>query len=165
MTVEGKSIQEVIYEFIQPNPNATFNGHAQLLIDECSGPNCVPKGQSGGNTVQSLIEIENTFTPVPIWLIVFVSLFLYGVATMYMVMASMKSDARRVSSEAVDRTILERSSTKSFRSGIYLRGLSVESQTGEKILENVNLSLGGSTLNCLLGKSGSGKSTLLGVLR
>jgi len=161
VTVEGKSIQEIIYEFVRPNLNATLTGHARLMIDSCPGPNCVPEGQLAGNSAQSFIEIEDTFTPIPSWLIALVTLFLYGIVILYISMANWKDDAQKESSATNKES---RGSTTCGGTDIRLRGLCVESRSGEKILEDVNISLGNSTLNCLLGKSGSGKSTLLGVL-
>jgi len=192
VTVNGMPIRDIISDFVL-NSTDDFNTlQATLLIDSCPGPNCVPEGQQGGNPVQSLIEIENTFSVIPIWSIALVSIVLYSIVIVYFFMAYSKDNSKdskqdnnkdskqdnnkdskqdnnkdskqQLSKGLKSKRLLRVNTTRSLQKDICLRGLCVESNTGSKILEDVDLRLKHSTLNCLLGKSGSGKSTLLSVL-
>eukprot|EP00531_Pseudo-nitzschia_arenysensis_P017630 CAMPEP_0116131588 /NCGR_PEP_ID=MMETSP0329-20121206/9088_1 /TAXON_ID=697910 /ORGANISM="Pseudo-nitzschia arenysensis, Strain B593" /LENGTH=1203 /DNA_ID=CAMNT_0003626033 /DNA_START=45 /DNA_END=3656 /DNA_ORIENTATION=- len=160
-TINGKSIRDIISDFVLTagptnGSNSSEQTHATFLFDSCPGPNCVPEGQQSGNPVMSLLEIEDTFVNAPGWLMALVSMVLFAIVVAYVFMAYYPQ--KNVKDGAKMQT------TQSLQSDIHLRGLYVESNEGSKILEDVDLSLRNSTLNCLLGKSGSGKSTLLSVL-
>lgn len=164
-TINGKSVRDIISDFVL-NPSA--GAHATVLFDACPGPNCVPEGQTSGNPVQSLLEIEDTFVSAPEWLMALISVVLFAIVVTFLVMAYYKKNndvqQKPNSTGGKSKRLLRVATTRSFKSAIHMRGLCVESNEGSKILEDVNISLQHSTLNCLLGKSGSGKSTLLSVL-
>jgi len=176
-TINGVSIRDIITDFVlTPSPasgsNTTEQPHATLLFEACPGPNCVAEGSKDSNQVQSLLEIEDTFVPVPTWLMALVTLVLLTIVATYLFMAHYQRDDKDNAQQKPNwngtaqksRRLLRVQTARFGKSDIYLRGLCVESNEGSKILEGVDLSLKNSTLNCLLGKSGSGKSTLLSVL-
>ena len=164
ITINGESIQQIISDFVSPTSNAISSdtSSALLLMDSCPGPNCVPAGSTLGNSAQGLIEIEDVFSPICAWLRIMVSIIvasipcIYAVAVLLMKCESIKAK----NSNAVPGKM-----TNANGSDVYLEGLSVFSDTGEQILDNVSIDLRQSSLTCLLGKSGSGKSCMLGVLR
>ena len=184
-TINGMSVRDIISEFVLTagpasgsNTSALFEqAHATVLFDACPGPNCVPEDQKSSNPVQSLLEIEDTFVSVPVWLQVLISLVLFTIVVAYLFMAynvypnNVNDDdnddgKQKPTLETVkSKRLLRVQTTRALSSDIQLRGLDVTADEGSNILEDVDLSLEHSTLNCLLGKSGSGKSTLLSVLR
>ncbi len=160
-TINSKSIRDIISDFVLTagptnDSNSSEQTHATFLFDSCPGPNCVPEEQTSSNPVQSLIEIEDTFVDAPDWFMAFVSTVLCTIVVAYVFIGY------RPETDGKGSARME--TTQSAPCDIHIRGLCVESNEGSKILDNVHLSLQGSTLNCLLGKSGSGKSTLLSVL-
>lgn len=163
VTVGGRSIQNIISQFIAPATGGVgiFSEENRLLIDSCPGPNCVPIDSDGGNAAQSLIEIDDTFMTIPLWLRVLVSIFALSIPLVY-VLAIV---CHRKTIEAKDTFETKQGSGKAKGCAIHLTSLYVQSKSGDKILDDISIHLKSSTLNCLLGKSGSGKSTLLGVLR
>lgn len=148
--MNGLSIEEIISQFVS---NSTFSLDNNYLSDSCPGPNCVSKGFAETNTAQSLIEVGNIFKSIPTWFKMLLTIFLISIPLSY-ALANIK---------LFDRFGKEQSAS-SDEEHVYVRGLSVASDKGEKILDNIDLDLRHSTLNCLLGHSGSGKSTLFGVL-
>ncbi len=170
-TINGKSIRDIISDFVLTagpinGSNTTEQAHATFLFDTCPGPNCVPEGQTSSNPVQSLLEIEDNVVSVPVWVmaILIIAFFAIVVTYLYMVYAKDVKKDNMEQDNKKSKRLLRVQTARSLKSEINLRGLCVESNEGSKILENVDLSMSHSTLNCLLGKSGSGKSTLLSVL-
>lgn len=188
ITVNGRSIQEVISQFVAPaaleNTSASIFSSSSntLLIDSCPGPNCIPEDSTATATegiprsspAQSLIEIDNILNPMSTWLrasvIIFLGLGLILFSfTLPVCKCGLKVQRRTRASNKSSASVAQPKQRKTKNScscnELYLNGLSVFSNRGDQILDDVSLDLKGSTLNCLLGKSGSGKSCLLGVLR
>lgn len=160
VTVNGQSIQEIISQFVGL-ANSSFST-SSLMMDLCPGPNCVPKGSTGENLAQSLVEIDNTFRPVSLWLGILVSIFALSIPCFYaLIILWQRVIGAEVGVDGVVKTTKETSKAQN----IYLNRLNVHSNSGDQILDDVSIRMKSSTLNCLLGKSGSGKSTMLGVLR
>lgn len=149
ISVNGQSIEEIISQFVS---NSTSYFDNNYLSDSCPGPNCVSKG-SESNPAQSLIEVSNIFKSIPTWFKILLTIFLVSIPLLY-ALANIK---------LFDRFGKEQRAS-SDEEHIYLRGLCVASDKGERILDNIDLDLKHSSLNCLLGHLGCGKSTLFGVL-
>lgn len=162
ISVNGRSIQEIISKFVTTTirEKDPFYESGSLLIDSCPGPNCVPVGTAGGNSAQSLIEIDDIFRPVPLWLRIVVSVFVLSIPVLYTLSISCRRPTIRVNNSFTTK----KGTGKAKICNVHLNALSVHSNRGDQILDNVSIYLESSSLNCLLGKSGSGKSTLLGVL-
>jgi len=160
LTVDGKSVQEIISNFITAPASGTESTSSLLMMDPCPGPNCVPATQSVGNPAQNLIEMEDILIPMATWLRVVISIIVASIpATYILIICQMKWKMRNENNNPMPGEMARARS-----SDIYLEGLDVFSATGEQILDNVAIDIKSSSLTCLLGKAGSGKSCLLGVL-
>lgn len=164
LTVGGKSVQEYISEFVThttATESTIVSESSSLLIDSCPGPNCVPADSAVGNPSQTMIEMEEIFKPIAVWLRVVISIIVVSIPMAYILtICHMKMTIQRANNDPVPGKM-----SRAQANEIHLEGLDVFSGTGERILDNVSINLKASSLTCLLGKSGSGKSCLLGVLR
>eukprot|EP00984_Skeletonema_dohrnii_P003997 scaffold1364_cov75-Skeletonema_dohrnii-CCMP3373.AAC.4 len=163
--VNGQSIRDVISLFVTSALGSSSSSSSTLLIDSCPGPNCVPQDSTEENPAQSLIEMDNVFTPISIWLRILVTIILSSMPLCFLLSVCGCGIGGGKQTQTDNKSqVPEKTRSKPCRKSLYLNGLSVFSSSGDKILDDVSVDFKCSTLNCLLGKSGSGKSCFLGVL-
>ena len=178
--VNDQSIRDIISRFVtedqeleqelkfgQGRDNVTIASNSILLMESCPGPNCVPKHSTEENSANSLIEIDSVFATVPIWLRILVTIMLGSLPLFFIVTVYgfRVKEIKKSQDQGISDDESSSSSIKSCGTNLFLNGLSVLSNKGDKILDDVSVEFKPSTLTCLLGKSGSGKSCFLGTLR
>lgn len=203
-TVQGTSIQTLISSIFSHDDDVSefatgireqeqeisslFPIQNVVVSETCTGPNCTPLGSTRSNPAQSLIEIEDSFVPLPIGLQVTLAVVTFLIPMLSALMGFKKSSIRNpnktkkpgagrsdndndaeepVANIAMssDEDVFQRMKDPGEGQDVFVKGLNVTSTTaGQRIIQDVSINLKGSTFNGLLGLSGSGKSTLLSVL-
>jgi ABC-type multidrug transport system fused ATPase/permease subunit len=168
---EGQSIHDILDGFVtETSPSSLMvleDGQAiDLQLEGCSGPNCLGPKDRGvllQPSCQSLIEIEDSYKPIPpafqvTWLIFMAILVISSLAIRTRAVPSMVEhggpseqgtilDKKVVTDEGPDYHLLS-------LSGIYVRTKGKQKRT---LLHDVEIELQGGTITGLVGRSGSGK--------
>lgn len=110
---------------------------------------------SVGKLVALLTYLDNVYTPIAIFNVIYVQYKLDKIALMrYNNFISAKNDERLCAGSCVD---LE-------KTDINFQNVSFEYNKNKKILYNINLKIKNNTINAIVGESGSGKTTLIKLL-
>mmetsp|Transcript_11945 Transcript_11945/g.25866 ORF Transcript_11945/g.25866 Transcript_11945/m.25866 type:complete len:488 (+) Transcript_11945:1-1464(+) len=126
ITVNGQSVQEVISQFVAPALPENISESSAFLIDSCPGPNCVPEGSIGGNPAQSLVEIDDIFTPISTWLRVLITTII-ALVPLFSVFTICQMKMKKKANEA---PVPQRTKKKSRGLEVYLDGLDVTRAMG-----------------------------------
>ena len=162
--INGRSVRDIISRFITQELKEE---EGNLLTEACPGPSCVPKDSSEESMAKYLVEVDNVFTPISTWLRVLLTVIL-GLVPVFFLLAVYGpniKERRQIQARRDDDNSETGPPNKPCDTKLWLKGLSVSSNKGAKILDDVSVDFKYSSLIALLGKSGSGKSCFLGVLR
>jgi len=170
-TVGGNSIRDLLGHFVDPGAVALDldfgNNASTIILDECSGPNCIPTGATGHNFCQSLIVIEKQFQGIPLGLQISLAFFLFGFMACFFLRFQysgkkasplhQKGQASSWVARIPGVFLTNRAETMTDQTvGIKLEKLTAMTEAGQSLLSDVHLELSPGSVNGLLGRSGSG---------
>lgn len=169
-TIGRNTIRDLIGNFVDPGSvslDLEFGDTSTIILDECSGPNCLSAGATGHNFCQSLIVIEKQFQGVPLGLQIPLAIFLCGFMACFFLRfqistkkasASVQKDQALFWGTRISGVFLSNcSETMTDQTlGIKLEKLTAMTKAGQSLLSDVHLELSPGSVNGLLGRSGSG---------
>ena len=160
ITVNGESIQDIIFDFVHDNPENLSHG---LILDDCIGPNCVPSGATERNPAQQLIVVTDDFVSISSAAKIFLLCVIACLGFMYL-LRLLPVDIK--SSKVINNNFDTLGSVSdSMPDIIRIENITVKVLKTEKtVLKDISFNIVPGEITGLIGSSGAGKTTLFNLL-